>query len=719
MTDNGVRMGAAFQFQFGAPIQEGLAAVGKFDGKSPSLAVATNSNRVLVHNSRARDDVSAGSGIQTLNFNKTPTALIAAPYGDAKGDSLIIGSSLTVTAFHVDTNRDVLFREMSDGANALTYGTVSGKADPLLFVGGNCSLVGLDGEGNESYWTVTGDNVKSMALVKWKGTRDGNSALIAGSEDFEIRVFDGEEAITATSEAAVPTHLAPSGATGRFGYCLSNGTVGVYEHTDRSWRFKSKLRPTCFTFCDIDFDGVPELICGWSNGKVDIRSDGQGRRGECVYKDFFGSSVSSIVTADYRMDGRVLPMVCSFEGEVKGLVALETGVDEAVEFRERQMLDTLLKEKQQLQFDVKNIEAQLTAHRQQATAAQPATAAAAPPANEVLVSTETTVNVRMRPNGDTGSIELVLSVKEGAVIQGAYCHGEHILPGDVGFFYSPSPSETLTCPIRMEKDLETDLNLAVLVGAAGSTMFQVHDLRFRLPKFSMYVPVETLPKTPKGFVIAKIADRGRRFHAWIGSSFNTTEYQDNVFVAKFVSLRNNEALHLEASSDNGGQFIIRCDNIDICGEVLQDVAAFLGLTDVESTVDFPDSFQSFQTVLQRVDEYNAVRVKLTADMADSTQLVKALVIKAEDARILHDLRLMKRTYGSLYEVNRELIGEHRKRENNHTELLSALKEVNVVIQQAGKLRVGQPRNRLISECRNAIKMNNVNTLLSIVRNGKV
>ena len=54
----------------------------------------------------------------------------------------------------------------------------------------------------------------------------------------------------------------------------------------------------------------------------------------------------------------------------------------------------------------------------------------------------------------------------------------------------------------------------------------------------------------------------------------------------------------------------------------------------------------------QVDEYNAVRLKLTAEMADSSQLVKALVIKAEDARILNDMKLMKKMYSSLYDVNR-------------------------------------------------------------------
>jgi hypothetical protein len=39
----------------------------------------------------------------------------------------------------------------------------------------------------------------------------------------------------------------------------------------------------------------------------------------------------------------------------------------------------------------------------------------------------------------------------------------------------------------------------------------------------------------------------------------------------------------------------------------------------------------------QVDEYNVTRLRLTAEMADSSNLVKSLVIKAEDARILFDM----------------------------------------------------------------------------------
>eukprot|EP00913_Durusdinium_trenchii_P012836 g12052.t1 len=72
--------------------------------------------------------------------------------------------------------------------------------------------------------------------------------------------------------------------------------------------------------------------------------------------------------------------------------------------------------------------------------------------------------------------------------------------------------------------------------------------------------------------------------------------------------------------------------METAGEMVQDLCNFLQVTELESTANFPAEMEKFQQVLTRVDEYNAVRMKLTAEMADSANLVKALIVKAEDYR---------------------------------------------------------------------------------------
>ena len=47
---------------------------------------------------------------------------------------------------------------------------------------------------------------------------------------------------------------------------------------------------------------------------------------------------------------------------------------------------------------------------------------------------------------------------------------------------------------------------------------------------------------------------------------------------------------------------------------------------------------------------------------------------------------MRKWYTQLYDINRDLISGYKIRCHNHQELMETLKEVNQVIQKAGRLR---------------------------------
>ena len=47
---------------------------------------------------------------------------------------------------------------------------------------------------------------------------------------------------------------------------------------------------------------------------------------------------------------------------------------------------------------------------------------------------------------------------------------------------------------------------------------------------------------------------------------------------------------------------------------------------------------------------------------------------------------MRKGYMELYDLNRDLINGYKIRCTNHNELLSCLKQVNQIIQKAGRLR---------------------------------
>ena len=56
--------------------------------------------------------------------------------------------------------------------------------------------------------------------------------------------------------------------------------------------FQSKNQAIAIYSYDLDGDGVPELITGWSNGKIDARND---RSGEVMFKVSFRNHANAIL----------------------------------------------------------------------------------------------------------------------------------------------------------------------------------------------------------------------------------------------------------------------------------------------------------------------------------------------------------------------------------------------------------------------------------------
>lgn len=81
----------------------------------------------------------------------------------------------------------------------------------------------------------------------------------------------------------------------KYSYGLANGTIGVYSGNKRVWRVKSKNTIRDLGAFDLDADGVPEVISGWSNGALNVRNEDNG---EVVFKDSF-RSVGSVVCGQW------------------------------------------------------------------------------------------------------------------------------------------------------------------------------------------------------------------------------------------------------------------------------------------------------------------------------------------------------------------------------------------------------------------------------------
>ncbi|KAJ8398586.1 hypothetical protein AAFF_G00421140 [Aldrovandia affinis] len=708
-----------FTLKLNHKINPRMVTVGKFDGVHPCLTAATQAGKVFIHNPHGRGQRQAAhrlslstqdSDISLLNINQAVSCLTAGTLGPGTtGDSLLVGSQTNLLAYDVHDNSDIFYREVTDGANAIVLGKLGDIPSPLAIIGGNCALQGFDYEGNDKFWTVTGDNVRSLVLCDFTG--DGKNELLVGSEDFDIRVFKEDELVSEMAENETVTSLCHMHGS-RFGYALANGTVGVYDRTARYWRIKSKNHAMSIHAFDLNADGVVELITGWSNGKIDARSN---RTGEVIFKDNFSSSVAGVVEADYRMDGQVQLICTSVEGEVRGYLPASKEMkgnlmDTSVE---QDLIRELSQRRQNLLLELRNYE-----ENAKATAGAPVTEGdmqmGVIPANTQL---QTALSVKASTESQKAHIELNISTPNETIIRAVLIFAEGIFEGESHVVH-PSAQNLSGCvrvPIIPPKDIPVDLHIKAFVGGKSSSQFHVFEITRQLPRFSMYdLNVDPSAAPPTGRVTFNINDRPQRVVMWLNQNFLLPEGTDTPDVC-FTSLRQGGLLSISMQSN--GEITLKTDDIDLAGELVHSLASFLAIDDLQVEADFPAYFEEVRATLTEVDDYHSVHQKLTAAMADHSNHIRNMLVQAEDARLMGDMTTMKKRYIDLYDLNRDLVNEYKIRSNNHNALLTCLKSVNQAIQRAGRLRVGKPKNQVITACRDAIKSNNVNALFKVMRAG--
>ncbi|KAA8590505.1 hypothetical protein FQN60_014439 [Etheostoma spectabile] len=631
-----------FTLKLNHKINPRMVTVGKFDGVHPCLTAATQAGKVFIHNPHARgqkpvahrlSQSTQDSDISLLNINQAVTCLTAGTLGpNTTGDTLLVGSQTNLLAYDVHDNADIFYTEVSDGANAIVLGKLGDIPNPLAIIGGNCALQGFDFEGNDHFWTllekitaVTGDNVRSLVLCDFTG--DGKNELLVGSEDFDIRVFKEDELVSEMTENESKNHA-----------------MSIHAF-------------------DLNADGVVELITGWSNGKIDARSD---RTGEVIFKDNFSSSVAGVVEGDYRS--------CAVtRGQFRGYLPASKDLkgnlmDSSVE---QDLIRELSQRRQNLLLELRNYEE-----------------------NAKGVS-ETNKTI----------IRAVLIFAEG-IFEGE----SHVVHPSV-----QNLSGCVQVPIVPPKDIPVDLHIKAFVGGKTSTQFHVFEITRQLPRFSMYdITVDSSAAPPTGRVTFSINDRPQRVVMWLNQNFLLPEGVESPDIT-LNSLRGGGLLSISMASS--GQITLTTDDIDLAGDLVQSLASFLAIEDLSAEADFPGYFEELRTTLTEVDEFHSVHQKLTAAMADHSNYIRNMLVQAEDARLMGEMTTMKKRYRELYDLNRDLVNEYKIRSNNHNALLACLKSVNQAIQRAGRLRVGKPKNQVIAACRDAIKSNNVNALFRIMRAG--
>ncbi|KAG8143924.1 hypothetical protein E2320_001066 [Naja naja] len=273
-----------------------------------------------------------------------------------------------------------------------------------------------------------------------------------------------------------------------------------------------------------------------------------------------------------------------------------------------------------------------------------------------------------------GSTQLICCSVDGedTVIRAVLIFAEGIFENESHVIH-PTPqnlSSSIKIPLSPPKDVPVELNIKALVGYKKSTQFHVFELSRQLPRFSMYSLCRPDSATrPLSFVKFTLGEKVQTGVVWLKQNFllpENVEMQNEWLEVCFTSLRDTGQLYVRMNS--GGEISIITDNIDLAGDIIQSMAAFWAIEDLQVEADFP-------------------------------------------------MKNMKKRYNELYDLNKDLLSQYKIRCTNHTELLNNLKAINQAIQRAGNLRVGKHKMQVIAACRDAIKNNSVSMLIKIMRLG--
>ena len=333
-----------------------------------------------------------------------------------------------------------------------------------------------------------------------------------------------------------------------------------------------------------------------------------------------------------------------------------------------------------------------------------------------LIPPNTEISCTLTPSIEKRSLLLIMNTNNSTVIKSAVIYGDKVFENGSFMLVPSQPKSSITLPLKFEKDLQCTLSIKAIVGHLSSAQNHVFELSHRIPKFAsyLYVPTSSIPKElkPASYATFVLPERINRLILWLNQAF-LLEYEANTkqtIDISFVSLRNSQYITLQCDSSNNIKIITK--NLSLCGDIIQDIAQYLSITELPSTCYFDEQFEMLKENLSNVEQYNEIRNKLSVDIAANTAVIKNLIVKADDSRVQQNYKIFKKQFSDLYDVNQEMIGEYVKRQNNHKNLINSLKAINQTIQQISRLRVGKYQKMTVTLSRQAVKSKNVASLVN-------
>ena len=609
----------------------------------------------------------------------------------------------------------------------MVYGQYSSYPEPICICGGSYNIIGIDINGEDKFWTVLGGNAVCLKLNDINN--DGANELIVGTDDYTIRFYQNEDNINEINENTKIIELEYIGNT-VLAYALENGTIGCYKGNDRLWKKKEKGYVTSILVVDFNKDNFYEILCGWNTGKLQMLDTNQGRvlietdLNKSIAKMFYDNILLGSSNNIYNKYNQLL--VLTNNGEVYGF---------DYSLNERIIKNKFVaKDKKVLQKDLNKYESslqektELIKKLEDLAIKESNKSKINSPKDEIVLPKETNVNIDLQSNNEFKCADLIIESSENTIIKMVIIQSEQIYKGETMVKYPNKETNKVIIQIKTKKDMNINLHIKVLVGKSYFLDdYQVFEFNKIIPKYCFYILLRD-DISYKNDVVQGISfrfnERIERLILWLETFFNipkkeleTYRPNENTYNIRFMSLRTDKILQISVKYEKESILEISTEEMELCGNIFQDMCTYFNITDLDTNINYKKIVNKYSENINRISELDQTRNQYNINMTEIIQLIKDLFVKAEDNRLLDNIKDFKDYFRKINVKNLELLDEYEKRTKAYEQLISDLKVVNEIIQIFSNLKAGKFKNEVVNQCRNCIRKKNYNLLLKILSTG--
>ena len=658
---------------------------------------------------------------------------------ERKSDVLFIGCETSLMCYDIMENKTLFDREITEGVLSMVCGKFSSFKEPLCLAGGNCNIIGVDINGEDKFWTVLGGNTICMDLGDFN--KDNKNELFVGTDDFTIRIYKDEEPILEINENTKIVIIAPI-EDDYFIYGLETGTIGLYKGNIKTWSKKEKGYCTSIYLKDFIKEDTYEALIGMSTGKIVLLDANTGREilsfyiDHAVSKFFYGDFTLSLRQMNENIDGNKNieedddekdQIICFSEnGDVYGYcygqkeyIVTERefmSKDKKVSEQDLNEYEKLIKEKNRLLDELEDL-AVKESNKSKINAAK----------EENNIPSDLTVNIDLESNDEDKCADLILEATKGGIIKMIIIVSEQIYQGETFVKYPKNETSKAIVQIKTKKDLNINLHIKVLVGMNSFLDdYQVLEFNKIIPKYCFYILLreenEYVSKISQGISL-DYNDRVDRLIIFLEASFNipkedlnSFKKDDKTYRIRFRSLRTDKIL--EINIKNGNKLSILTDEIELCGNLVQDFALFFNVENLNTNIHYSIYAKSYEEIFNRIELLDNERNHFNINMSDIITNIKDLFVKAEDNRLIYNIKGFRDYFRKIDVNNAQLLDEFEKRSDKYQQLLNDLKSVNEMIQLGSNLKCGTFKKSMVTECRKCIKNKDYKLLMKIISTGE-